>query len=84
MASSHSYYGVASTGSYAWLKEITDISINYGKAWNNDLTLIGHSSYPFVYRGGSAGSGTGGGVFYTDITYGYGNHNNGFRVSLTP
>ena len=84
MASSHSYYGVNSSGSWTWLKEITDTSTNYGRAWNQDYTLIGHASDPFVVRGGIVSNGVGAGVLYTNITNGTAHYHNGFRVSLTP
>ena len=51
-------------------------------AWDNDYVLIGHAFTPFVVRGGSCNYGTSAGVFYSKITYGYGNYDLGFRSAL--
>ncbi len=49
------------------------------RSWDNDLIRIGHSSRPFVYRGGGFSIGGGAGVFYSDASYGYGDSSRGFR-----
>ena len=49
------------------------------RAWDNDLIRIGHSSVPFVIRGGYFISGGYAGVFYSDAYYGGGYSNLGFR-----
>ena len=49
------------------------------RSWDNDLIRIGHSSIPFVVRGGSFSSGGGAGVFFSDAGDGYGGNNDGFR-----
>lgn len=85
VASSHSYYGVNSSGNYTWLINASDTSTNYGRAWDNDYVLIGHASYPFVGRGGNVYDGTCAGVLYSSLTtggaayYAY-----GFRAVLCP
>ena len=84
MASSHSYYGVLSTGSYNWLKEITDTSANHVGTWNQDYALIGHSYSTFVVRGGHFGNGVRAGVLSTDFTAGHAHNNYSFRVTICP
>ena len=84
VASSHSYYGVNSSGNYTWLINASDTSTNYGRAWDNDYVLIGHASYPFVVRGGTVYNGTAAGVLYTGITYGSASTYYGFRAVLCP
>ena len=49
------------------------------RSWDNDLIRIGHSSIPFVVRGGSFSSGGGAGVFFSDAGDGYGGNSDGFR-----
>ena len=49
------------------------------RSWDNDLIRIGHSSVPFVLRGGYFGFGGYAGVFYSDANHGYGNSVIGFR-----
>ncbi len=83
-----SYYAPYGTtgSSWSWYKTVKDTSTNtsteYARAWNSDYTLIGHASFPFVQRGGGCGSGTGAGVLYTGITYGYASNHTGFRPVL--
>ena len=48
-------------------------------SWDNDLIRIGHSSFPFVIRGGHFDNGGSAGVFYSHANSGYGNSSNGFR-----
>lgn len=84
VASSHSYYGVNSSGAYTWLINASDTSTNYGRAWNNDCVLIGHASTPFVVRGGYVGDGTGAGVLFTGFTAGHAYNYYGFRAVLCP
>ena len=84
VASSHSYYGVNSSGSYTWLINASDTSTNYGRAWNSDYVLIGHASNPFVVRGGDISSGTGAGVLSTVFTLGNAYDCSGFRAVLCP
>mgnify|MGYP000773893644 FL=1 len=57
-------------------------SVEYGYAWDGDLTIIGHLAYPFVIRGGYCDYGSGAGVLHSSITNGYGDHYNGFRAVL--
>ena len=54
----------------------------YGKAWDNDLALVGYSDYPFIVRGGVCADGSAAGVFYSNITNGDGNVSSGFRSVL--
>ena len=49
------------------------------RAWDNDLIRIGHSSVPFVVRGGGFYDGGGTGVFYSGAGNGGGNGSGGFR-----
>ena len=49
------------------------------RSWDNDLIRIGHSSVPFVTRGGLFDNGGNAGVFYSDAYYGYGFTTYGFR-----
>ena len=51
-------------------------------AWDGDLTLIGHLSFPFVLRGGDCFSGSSAGVLYSNVTNGYPSLNVGFRAAL--
>ena len=57
-------------------------SAGYGYAWDGDLTLIGHLSFPFVLRGGDCFSGSSAGVLYSNVTNGYPSLNVGFRAAL--
>ena len=84
VASSHSYYGVNSSGNYTWLINASDTSTNYGRAWNNDYVLIGYASYPFVVRGGVIYDGAGAGVLSAYVTNGNAYYNSGFRAVLCP
>ena len=84
VASSHSYYGVNSSGSYTWLINASDTGWNPGRAWNNDYVLIGHAFYPFVVRGGGINSGTYAGVLYSFVTSGNADSSDGFRAVLCP
>ena len=49
------------------------------RSWDNDLIRIGHSSVPFVLRGGGFYYGGSAGVFCSGAAYGYGNGSDGFR-----
>ena len=49
------------------------------RSWDNDLIRIGHSSVPFVVRGGYFNNGGNAGVFSSDAGGGYGSHYSGFR-----
>ena len=49
------------------------------RSWDNDLIRIGHSSIPFVARGGSFHYGGNAGVFCSGAYSGYGSYHNGFR-----
>ncbi len=60
----------------------TDTSQSLAKTWNNDYTLIGHASGPFVARGGYCYDGSGAGVLYSDITHGGAYSHYGFRPVL--
>ena len=84
VASSHSYYGVNSSGSYTWLINASDTGWNPGRAWNNDYVLIGHAFGPFVVRGGGIASGANAGVLDSDITDGGAYSSFGFRAVLCP
>ncbi len=84
VASSHSYYGVNSSGNYAYLINASDTSTKYGRAWDNDYVLIGHASNPFVLRGGFIYNGTNAGVLGTGLTNGGADNYNGFRAVLCP
>ena len=54
----------------------------YGRAWDNDNMLIGHSAYPFVLRGGNCDSGSGAGVLTSYIANGNAGSYYGFRSVL--
>ena len=84
VASSHSYYGVNSSGSYTWLINASDTGWNPGRAWNNDYVLIGHAFDPFVVRGGNFGNGTDAGVLGSDVTNGYAYYYYGCRAVFCP
>ena len=84
VASSHSYYGVNSSGSYTWLINASDTGWNPGRAWNNDYVLIGHAFIPFVMRGGGFYDGTSAGVLFSGITRGGAGDYYGFRAVLCP
>ena len=84
VASSHSYYGVNSSGNYALLINASDTGTNCGRAWNYDSVLIGHTSNPFVMRGGHICGRTEAGVLNSHITNGVENFYCGFRAVLCP
>ena len=52
------------------------------RSWDNDLIRIGHSSFPFVTRGGHFDFGGSAGVFFSVAAYGGGGDNYGFRSVL--
>jgi type II secretory pathway pseudopilin PulG len=81
-ASSYSYYGVDKNGNYNWLINENDEDGKTSTTWNNDYVLIGHTSGPFVYRGGNCNSGSNAGVLCTGISLGYAYNNIGFRPAL--
>ncbi len=89
VASSFGYYGayVNSSGKNDWYwftdaQQPNTKTVTYGRTWNSDLVLIGHSCGPFVGRGGYVNDGAGAGVFDSDITYGGSLDNCGFRPAL--
>lgn len=89
VASSFGYYGayVNSSGKNDWnwftnAEQPNTKTVTYGRAWDSDLVLIGHSCKPFVKRGGNVNNGANAGVFYSNITNGNSNNNNGFRPAL--
>ncbi len=84
VADSHSYFGVNSSGNYNWLLNESGTNTKYGKAWNNDLVLIGHAYLPFVERSGGIGNGTHAGVLISGSTAGYAIYDVGFRAVLCP
>jgi Tfp pilus assembly protein PilE len=47
------YYGKNSAGTYTWLKDATDTSMNYVSGWYGDFQFYGHGDMAFVYRGSS-------------------------------
>ncbi len=49
------------------------------RSWDNDLIRIGHSSLPFVIRGGGFHYGGTAGVFFSGAYGGYGYASHGFR-----
>ena len=49
------------------------------RSWDNDLIRIGHSSIPFVERGGNFAGGGSAGVFCSGASSGYGGSGYGFR-----
>ena len=49
------------------------------RSWDNDLIRIGHSSIPFVERGGNFAGGGSAGVFCSDASGGSGSIGSGFR-----
>ena len=83
-----SYYAPYGTNSgyYGWFTTVKDTGTNttqeYGKTWNNDYTLIGHASGPFVVRGGLCYGGSTAGVLASYVTGGDAKDHNGFRPVL--
>ena len=57
-------------------------NVNYGRAWDDDLVLIGHLAVPFVARGGGCNNGGDAGVLYSSFTNGSPYNNHGFRAVL--
>ena len=89
VASSFGYYGayVNSSGKNDWnwftnAEQPNTKTVTYGRAWDSDLVLIGHSCLPFVERGGSVDDGASAGVFYSVITGGHSYDSGGFRPAL--
>ncbi len=89
VASSFGYYGayVNSSGKNDWnwftdAQQPNTKTVTYGRAWDSDLVLIGHSCGPFVKRGGDVVNGADAGVFYSNIAYGHSSDSNGFRPAL--
>ena len=86
VASSFAFYAPYGTsGNWNWFTSAANAvagSVEYGYAWDGDLTIIGHLAYPFVIRGGYCDYGSGAGVLHSSITNGYGDHYNGFRAVL--
>ena len=69
---------------WEWFKttqEAVQGTRNYARAWDNDRVLIGHSTYPFVIRGGDCVDGSSAGVFASYVT-GSVYHSDGFRSVL--
>ena len=56
--------------------------INFGRSWNNDYVLIGHSDVTFVKRGGNFHYGADAGVCNSYFAYGYAGYGDGFRPAL--
>ena len=42
-------------------------NVNYGRAWDDDLVLIGHLAGPFVVRGGGCDDGSNAGVLCSSL-----------------
>ena len=67
-----------------WFKDPSVAAIEgtnqqYPSTWDGDLVHVGHSSIPFVLRGGIFGSGGIAGVFCSDALGGGGGNYYGFR-----
>lgn len=78
-------YGAVGNSTYEWFNEVKDTTnggTGYTTTWNSDLTLIGHASGPFVYRGGYFYDGAGAGVLYTGVAFGGAGNTYGFRPAL--
>ena len=90
VASSFSYYGAynnGTTNTWNWFTDTTQPAnkqVTYGRAWDNDLVLIGHACAPFVERGGGCSHRAGAGVFYSGITSGGAYGDVGFRPVVVP
>ena len=83
----YSPYMNGSTLKWDWFKvaydEPNSSSLRaWGRSWNSDYVLIGHSAVPFVARGGGFGNGASAGVCYSYITGGYASYHYGFRPVL--
>lgn len=84
----HNAYNNGTSNTWAWNKNTgTDENPNItsgttSTVWDSDYVLLGNATHPFVIRGGSYSSGTGAGVFYSNIGTGYGSGSNGFRSAL--
>lgn len=50
--------------------------------WDNDYMRIGHAYCPFLVRGGGCFSWGDAGVLYSDMAFGFGNSDDGFRSVL--
>ena len=78
-------YGAVGNNTYDWFNEVKDTT-NRGavaeRTWNSDYTLIGHASYPFVYRGGGFDGEASAGVLSTSVTSGGAHVSSGFRPAL--
>ena len=64
-------------------KNVQSVS-SYDQSWGGDYSGFVDSSGPWFGRGGSAGSGSNAGLFYSDGVSGYAYFNYGFRVALLP
>ena len=86
VSSTFAFYAPSGTnGNWTWFTSVANAvsgSDGYVYAWDGDLALIGYLAYPFVGRGGDCSSGSGAGVLYSSITYGYPYHYIGFRAAL--
>ena len=70
---------------WGWFKtalEAMQGDINYARAWDDDMVLIGHGEVPFVVRGGYCGSGSNAGMLGLNITHGNEGSYYGFRSVL--
>ena len=76
VASSFSYYGAYNNGTTNTWNWFTDTEqpgnkvVTYGRAWDSDIVLIGHSTGPFILRGGGLEGRIDAGVLYSGITAG--------------
>lgn len=91
VSTSFSFYAPYTPGTennsqpWGWFKtaqEAVKGTQNYARAWDNDYVLIGHSSYPFVVRGGDCNDGSVAGVLGSYITNGVAYYISGFRSVL--
>ncbi len=79
-------YGDGKNGQpWGWFRTVAQAVVGkeeYGRAWNNDLVLIGHIVCPFVLRGSYCNNGTDAGVLCSNITSGLSYDRYGFRSVL--
>ncbi|MEG1059867.1 MAG: hypothetical protein RSE57_06850, partial [Clostridia bacterium] len=80
----YSYYGSnsASTPSNGWIKN-KDNKESTSSNWDDDNSLLGHSSRPFFLRGSFFVYGSDAGIFNTHADDGYADYFCGFRPVLS-
>ena len=91
VSTSFSFYAPYTPGTennsqpWGWFKtaqEAVKGTQNYARAWDNDYVLIGHSSSPFVGRGGNCRDDSSAGVLLSGISGGHAYYYFGFRSVL--